>query len=163
MNTDEENAAAAALAALNLTENGYLVEQSTRPETIGYALLDSPVALAVWMLDHETDSYYKISRALWGTTVGQPHPRAHPRQRHALLADRHRRLRARSYWESFQAPTGRGPGRAVPVAFSAFPSEIFKAPSSWIRHDYPTLRYHNNPDRGWHFTSGSSWPSESIT
>ena len=42
---------------------GYFLEMATRPQTIGYALLDSPVALAAWMLDHDTDSYYKISRA----------------------------------------------------------------------------------------------------
>jgi hypothetical protein len=65
-NTDEERAAAAALAAFNLTGNGYVVEQSNRPQTIGYALLDSPVALAAWMLDHDTDSYYKIARAFLG-------------------------------------------------------------------------------------------------
>ena len=65
-NTGEERAAAAALAAFLATGSGYLVEQSTRPQTIGYALLDSPVALVVWMLDHDTDSYYKISRAFLG-------------------------------------------------------------------------------------------------
>ena len=48
---------------------GYFLEQATRPQTIGYALLDSPVALAAWMLDHDTDSYYKISRAF---VDGQP-------------------------------------------------------------------------------------------
>ena len=42
---------------------GYFLEQSTRPQTIGYSLLDSPVGLAAWLLDHDTDSYYKISRA----------------------------------------------------------------------------------------------------
>jgi pimeloyl-ACP methyl ester carboxylesterase len=66
MNTDEERAAAAALAEFNLTGSGYVVDQSTRPQTIGYALLDSPVALAAWMLDHDTDSYYKIARAFLG-------------------------------------------------------------------------------------------------
>jgi hypothetical protein len=39
------------------------LEQTTRPQTIGYSPLDSPVGLAAWMLDHDTDSYYKISRA----------------------------------------------------------------------------------------------------
>ena len=48
-------AAAAALAAFNATGRGYLIEQSTRSQTLGYALLDSPVALAAWMLDHHTD------------------------------------------------------------------------------------------------------------
>jgi hypothetical protein len=49
--------------------NGYFVEMATRPQTIGYALLDSPVALAAWMLDHDTDAYYKIARAF---VDGQP-------------------------------------------------------------------------------------------
>jgi hypothetical protein len=48
---------------------GYFLEQATRPQTIGYALTDSPLALAAWILDHDTDAYYKISRAFTG---GQP-------------------------------------------------------------------------------------------
>ena len=61
--TDEERAAADALATFRASGFGYFLEQATRPQTIGYALLDSPVALAAWILDHDTDSYYKISRA----------------------------------------------------------------------------------------------------
>jgi Epoxide hydrolase N terminus len=61
-----ERAALDALAEFHATGAGYFVEQATRPETIGYALLDSPVALAGWMLDHDTDAYYKISRAFTG-------------------------------------------------------------------------------------------------
>jgi hypothetical protein len=49
--------------------NGYFVEMATRPQTIGYALLYSPVALAAWMIDHDTDAYYKIARAF---VDGQP-------------------------------------------------------------------------------------------
>ena len=63
---------------------GYFLEQATRPQTIGYALLDSPVALAAWMLDHDTDSYYKISRAfLDEQPTGGLHPGPRPRQHHA--------------------------------------------------------------------------------
>ena len=61
--TDEERAALDALATFKATGFGYFLEQATRPQTIGYALLDSPVALAAWMLDHDTDSYHKISGA----------------------------------------------------------------------------------------------------
>ena len=61
--TDEERAAAAQIAAFGQSGNGYFVEMATRPQTIGYALLDSPVALAAWMIDHDTDAYYKIARA----------------------------------------------------------------------------------------------------
>ena len=61
--TEEERAAAAAITTFRTSGFGYFLEQTTRPQTIGYALLDSPVALAAWMLDHDTDSYYKISSA----------------------------------------------------------------------------------------------------
>ncbi len=67
--SEEERAAAAAVNAFRTGGFGYFLEQATRPQTIGYALLDSPVALAAWMLDHDTDSYYKISRAF---VDGQP-------------------------------------------------------------------------------------------
>jgi len=61
--SEDERAALAAITTFRTSGNGYLIEQNTRPQTIGYALLDSPVALAAWMLDHDTDSYYKISSA----------------------------------------------------------------------------------------------------
>ncbi len=67
--TDEERAAAAQIATFGKSGNGYFVEMATRPQTIGYALLDSPVALAAWMVDHDTDAYYKIARAF---VDGQP-------------------------------------------------------------------------------------------
>ena len=67
--TDEERAAAAQIATFGKSGNGYFVEMATRPQTIGYALLDSPVALAAWMVDHDTDAYYKIARAFLD---GQP-------------------------------------------------------------------------------------------
>ena len=61
--TDEERAAAAQIATFGQSGNGYFVEMANRPQTVGYALLDSPVALAAWMIDHDTDAYYKIARA----------------------------------------------------------------------------------------------------
>ena len=87
----EERAALDALAEFHATGAGYFVEQATRPETIGYALLDSPIALAAWMIDHDTDSYLKIARGfVERTTFGQSHPGTHHRQHHPVLADRHR-------------------------------------------------------------------------
>src|SRR4030095_609675 len=62
-NSDEERAAVEQGATFRATGFGYFLEQATRPQTIGYALLDSPIALAAWMLDHDTDSYYKITSA----------------------------------------------------------------------------------------------------
>ena len=67
--TEEERAAAAQIATFGQSGNGYFVEMATRPQTIGYALLDSPVALAAWMIDHDTDAYDKIARAF---VDGQP-------------------------------------------------------------------------------------------
>ena len=68
-NTDEERAAAAQIATFGQSGNGYFVEMATRPQTIGYALLDSPIALAAWMIDHDTDAY---SRSRAPSSTGGP-------------------------------------------------------------------------------------------
>ena len=62
--SEQERVAHAALATFTTDGFGYFQEQVTRPQTIGYSLLDSPVGLAAWMLDHDTDRYNKISRVL---------------------------------------------------------------------------------------------------
>src|ERR671911_572340 len=61
--SEQERAAHDAVNTFTTDGFGYFLEQATRPQTIGYSLLDSPVGLAAWLLDHDTDSYYKISRA----------------------------------------------------------------------------------------------------
>ena len=72
---------------------GYIPEMGEHPQTIGYSLLDSPIGLAAWMLDHDADSYEKISKAfLDGEQTGQPQPGQHPRQHHAVLGDGHRSI-----------------------------------------------------------------------
>jgi pimeloyl-ACP methyl ester carboxylesterase len=69
--SEQERAAHAALGTFTTDGFGYFQEQVTRPQTIGYSLLDSPIGLAAWMLDHDTDSYYKISRVfVEGKPVG---------------------------------------------------------------------------------------------
>ena len=106
--TEEERLAHAALATFTADGFGYFLEQSTRPQTIGYSLLDSPVGLAAWLLDHDTDSYSKIARAFVdGRGRRQPDPGEHPRQHHAVLADRHRRL-GRPVVLGVRAGRGRG-------------------------------------------------------
>ena len=115
--SDEERAAAAQIATFQQSGNGYFVEMATRPQTIGYALLDSPVALAAWMVDHDTDAYYKIAqRVRRRAALGQSHPRPHSRQHHAVLADRHRRLRGPLVLGGLRA--GR-PGRGRPASAAA--------------------------------------------
>jgi pimeloyl-ACP methyl ester carboxylesterase len=155
-NTDEEKAAAAALQVFSTTGNGYRVEQATRPQTIGYALLDSPVALAAWMLDHDTDSYLKISRAFLGSPPSGNLTREHVLDNVSVYwLTGTGESAARMYWENTntsgvgQAP----PPVTVPVALSAFPDEIFRAPRSWAEIGYPTLSYYNRPARGGHFAA----------
>ncbi|WP_405059364.1 epoxide hydrolase 1 [Kribbella sp. NBC_01505] len=154
--TDEERAAAAAVAEFNATGNGYRIEQTTRPQTVGYALLDSPVALAAWMLDHDTDSYYKISKAFVNGMPAGNLTRDHVLDNISLYwLTGTGASAARVYWESARAraigPVP--PPVGVPVGFSAFPGEIMQAPRSWVEKNYPTLNYYNKPTRGGHFAA----------
>ncbi|TDC18589.1 epoxide hydrolase family protein, partial [Kribbella albertanoniae] len=119
-NTDEERAAAAAVVEFNTTGSGYRIEQATRPQTIGYALLDSPVALAAWMLDHDTDSYYKMSKAfVHGMPTGNL-TRDHLLDNITLYwLTGTGASAARIYWESSQPRGGQTPPPVgVPVGFS---------------------------------------------
>jgi pimeloyl-ACP methyl ester carboxylesterase len=156
--TDEERAAAAAGATFRATGFGYFLEQTTRPQTIGYALLDSPVALAAWMLDHDTDSYYKISNAFVDDEPSGNLTRDHILDNITLYwLTGTGTSAARSYWESGQA-TARAAGQApppvsVPVAFTTFPGEIVATPRSWVEQAYPTLIYFNKADKGGHFAA----------
>jgi hypothetical protein len=141
-----------------MSGRGYFIEQATRPQTIGYALLDSPVALAAWMLDHDTDSYYKISRAF---VDGQPAgnlTRDHILDNITLYwLTGTGASAARSYWEGGQA-AAHAAGQAVPevtlpVGFTTFPGEIFRAPRSWAEKLCPDLIYFNEAGRGGHFAA----------
>jgi pimeloyl-ACP methyl ester carboxylesterase len=158
--SEEERAAAAQLATFTETGFGYFLEMATRPQTIGYALLDSPVALAAWLLDHDTDSYYKISQAF---VEGEPTGN--------LTRDKivdnitlywltgTGASAARSYWEdgnaraalaaSGQAP----PDVSLPVGFTTFPGEIWRTPRSWVENSYPNVSYFNEVERGGHFAA----------
>jgi pimeloyl-ACP methyl ester carboxylesterase len=156
--TEQERAAAAAASTFRTSGYGYFLEQATRPQTIGYALLDSPVALAAWMLDHDTDAYYKISRAFTG---GQPSgglTRDHILDNITLYwLTGTGTSAARSYWESGRAQALAAgqprPEVKLPVGFTTFPGEIFAAPRSWAEQGYPTLSYFHEVDRGGHFAA----------
>jgi len=156
--TPEEQAAVAAVATFRASGFGYFLEQATRPQTIGYALLDSPIALAAWMLDHDTDAYLKIASAFvddrpsggltrdnildnitvyWLTGTGVS--------------------AAREYWESGMAAARAAgttpPAVTVPTGFTAFPGEIFVSPRSWVEQGYGNLTYYNQAARGGHFAA----------
>jgi pimeloyl-ACP methyl ester carboxylesterase len=156
--SEEERAALAAINTFRTSGFGYFLEQATRPQTIGYALLDSPVALAAWMLDHDTDSYDKISAAFVdGQPVGNL-TRDHLLDNITLYwLTGTGASAARSYWEGGRAAAlaaGQAPPEVtLPVGFTTFPGEIFRAPRSWVQNAYPTLMYYNKPERGGHFAA----------
>jgi hypothetical protein len=156
--SEQERTAAEALATFREDGFGYFLEMATRPQTIGYALLDSPVALAAWMLDHDTDSYYKISRAFVdGEPVGNLTRDSIVDNITLYWLTGTGASAARWYWEfgRFLAAAGAAgqapPAVSVPVGFTTFPGEIWAAPRSWVETVYPGLAYFNEVDRGGHF------------
>src|SRR5687767_9994197 len=157
--SEQERAAAKALATFREDGFGYFLEMSTRPQTIGYSLLDSPVGLAAWLLDHDTDSYYKISRAFLDKPVGNLTRESIVDNITLYWLTGTGGSAARWYWELGQflaaagAAGGGPPPVKVPVAFTTFPGEIWAAPRSWVETVYPGLAYYNAVDRGGHFAA----------
>ncbi|HEU4847461.1 MAG TPA: epoxide hydrolase [Rubrobacteraceae bacterium] len=158
--SEQERAAHEAVNTFTTDGFGYFLEQSTRPQTIGYSLLDSPVALAAWLLDHDTDSYYKISRAFVdGDPVGNLTRDNIVDNITLYWLTGTSASAARWYWETgraqaaAQAAGQAPPAVSVPVGFTTFPGEIFAAPRSWVEVVYPELSYFNEVDRGGHFAA----------
>ena len=143
---------------------GYIGEMGEHPQTIGYSLLDSPVGLAAWMLDHDADSYAKISHAFLG---GEP---AGGLTRDAVLDNitlywltGTGASTSRLYWETnrgakaaFKDPP---PHVKLPVAYTVFPDELFQAPRHWVKHAYHNLVYYNEAPKGGHF---AAWEEPEI-
>jgi pimeloyl-ACP methyl ester carboxylesterase len=143
---------------------GYISEMGEHPQTIGYSLLDSPVGLAAWMLDHDADSYEKISRAFlddeptggltrdavldnitlyWVTSTGAS--------------------TSRLYWETGRAAAASlknpPPHVKLPVAYTVFPDELYQAPRHWVKHAYHDLIYYDQAEKGGHF---AAWEQPEI-
>jgi pimeloyl-ACP methyl ester carboxylesterase len=157
--TDEERAAAAQIATFRQSGNGYFVEMATRPQTIGYALLDSPIALAAWMVDHDTDAYYKIASAFVDGRPSGNLTRDHILDNITLYwLTGSGASTSRSYWEAYgpDAPAaGRQPlpPTTIPFAFTTFPGEIWRTPRSWVEASYPNVTYFHEVDKGGHFAA----------
>jgi pimeloyl-ACP methyl ester carboxylesterase len=156
--TEEERAALAEVATFRESGFGYFLEQSTRPQTIGYALLDSPIALAAWLLDHDTDSYYKISRAFVDGEATGNLTRDHILDNITLYwLTGSGASAARAYWDlgRARALAASQPPREVslPVGFTTFPGEVFKAPRTWVERSYGNVTYFNKAEKGGHFAA----------
>jgi pimeloyl-ACP methyl ester carboxylesterase len=135
---------------------GYAQEMSNRPQTL-YAIEDSPVGLAAWMLDHDARSQALIARAFAGQNEGLTRDEILDNVTLYWLTSTGVSS-ARLYWESklpFFAPKG----VAIPVAVSAFPDEIYTAPRSWTERAYPRLVHYNRLAKGGHF---AAWEQPAI-
>jgi pimeloyl-ACP methyl ester carboxylesterase len=156
---EQERAALAAIKTFQTSGNGYFVEQATRPQTIGYALLDSPISLAAWMIDHDTDAYYKIAAAFVESRPSGNLTRDNILDNITLYwLTGTGASAARSYWEAY-GPDAPGAGEAlpsgvrIPVAFTTFPGEIWRTPRIWVEKSYSNVVYFNEVDKGGHFAA----------
>ena len=143
---------------------GYIAEMGEHPQTIGYSLVDSPIGLAAWMLDHDADSYEKISRAFM---EGEPSGNL---SRDNVLDNitlywmtGNGASTSRLYWETGRAATASfknpPPHVKLPVAYTVFPDELFQAPHHWVKHAYHNLVYYNEAPKGGHF---AAWEEPEI-
>jgi pimeloyl-ACP methyl ester carboxylesterase len=156
--TSEEHAALVALRAQ--FRKGYIVEQGQSPQSIGYSLTDSPGGLAAWILDHDADAHEKIARAFVEGNPSGGLTRDHILDNITLYwLTNTATSAARMYWESSRATAAAAaagqtpPDVSLPVAFTVFPGEIYRAPRSWAERVYPNLIYFNEVDRGGHFAA----------
>jgi len=137
-------------------DTAYAQEMASRPQTI-YAMADSPVGLAAWLLDHDTRSYALIARVFDGQPEGLTRDDILDNITLYWLTNT-AVSSARIYWEdkyAFFAPKG----VAIPVAVSAFPDEVVQTPRSWAAQAYPKLIYYNRLEKGGHF---AAWEQPEI-
>ncbi len=144
----EVDAAMASFARYTEHESGYSTQQRTRPQTVGYGLVDSPAAQAAWIVekfwawsDHDghPEDVFSRDRLLdnvmmyWLSSAGASS--------------------ARLYWESFGVFSAENRQVRVPAGVSLFPQEIFRPPRRWIEARYPDLRHFGRPSAGGHFAA----------
>jgi pimeloyl-ACP methyl ester carboxylesterase len=139
-------------------KRGYIAEMGEHPQTIGYSLLDSPIGLAAWMLDHDADSYEKISHAFVDGQATGNLTRDHVLDNITLYwLTGSGTSTSRLYWENSRSVTAAlkqpPPHVSLPVAFTVFPGEIFQAPRHWVQSAYHNLIYFNEVDKGGHFAA----------
>ena len=143
---------------VGIARRGYIAEMGEHPQTIGYPLVDSPLGLAAWMLDHDADSYEKISHAFLDGKPSGNLSRDHVLDNITLYWLTNTAASAsRLYWETGRVATAAfkdpPPHVSLPVAFTVFPGEIFQAPRHWVKEAYHNLIYFNEVDKGGHFAA----------
>ena len=148
--TDDELYAYRQLADFYTHHLGYAVEMANRPETL-YGLIDSPVGLAAWILDHDKDSYEMIAPAFFGHPGGLSRDDVLDNITMYWLT-KTAISSARLYWEN-KLGFFNVVGVTVPVGVSAFPHEIYTAPRSWAEKAYPKLVFYKKHDVGGHFAA----------
>jgi pimeloyl-ACP methyl ester carboxylesterase len=129
---------------------GYASEMANRPQTL-YGIVDSPVGLAAWMLDHDEKSYDLIARAFAGEPGGLSRDDVLDNITHYWLTNSGVSA-ARLYWESRLAFFD-VKGVEIPVGVTVFPDELYPAPRSWAERAYPNLVHFGVVDRGGHFAA----------
>jgi pimeloyl-ACP methyl ester carboxylesterase len=149
--SDKERAAFDQLKDFYKNDTGYAVMMHTRPQTVGYALADSPVALASFLLVHSGFTRWTVGddkslskdevldeiTLYWLTNTGASS--------------------GRLYWENkkafFDAVDQKTAEIKLPVASTVFPYEIYRAPETWAKRAYPNLIYFHEVDKGGHFAA----------
>lgn len=146
-------------AAAKMGNRSYAAMMGTRPQTIGYAITDSPAGLAAWMLGHPG-----FSR--WTSDSSDPEKSPDEVLDDASLywLTNTATSAGRLYWETGgRSPAFSGPERtaeiALPVAITVFPGENYRAPETWARRAYRNLIYFNEVDKGGHF---AAWEQPEI-
>jgi len=137
-------------------ETALQAEMAGRPQTL-YAIEDSPVGLAAWMLDHDATSLALITRVFDGKPEGLSRDDVLDNVTLYWLSNT-AVSSARLYWESklaFFAPKG----VSIPVGVSAFPDELYQAPRSWTERAYPKLIHYNRLAKGGHF---AAWEQPTV-
>jgi epoxide hydrolase len=144
--TDREKAALATIKHYGDWDSGYFKEQATRPQTVGYGLVDSPAGLCAWIVE----KFWS-----WTDCDGDP----------ASVLSRDEMLdnvmlywlpaagasSARMYWESVKTPLFDPVN--IPAGCSIFPKEIFRPSRRWAENQFTDIRYWNEPDKGGHFAA----------
>jgi len=129
---------------------GYGYQMGLRPQTL-YGIVDSPIGLAAYFLDHDARSYELITRAFDGKFEGLTRDDVLDNITLTWLTNT-ALSGARLYWENklgyFNAK-----GVSIPVAISVFPDELYPAPRSWAERVYPKLIHFNKLDKGGHFAA----------